>query len=49
MIYENYLQLLGRAGERQLRTPPSLALSHNLGGLPNQQVSAVAIIGLGGG
>ena len=49
MIYENYLQLLGRAGERQRRTPPSLALSHNLGGMPNQNVSAVAIIGLGGG
>ena len=49
MIYENYLQLLGRAGERQRRTPPSLALSHNLGGLPNQNVSAVAIVGLGGG
>ena len=49
MIYENYLQLLGRAGERQRRTPPSLALSHNLGGMPNQNVSAVAIVGLGGG
>jgi len=46
MIYENYLQLLGRAGERQRSTPPSLALSHNLGGMPNQNVSAVAIGGL---
>uniref|UniRef100_UPI000AA8780E thiolase C-terminal domain-containing protein n=1 Tax=Sphingomonas sp. CCH18-H6 TaxID=1768787 RepID=UPI000AA8780E len=46
MIYENYLQLLGRAGERQLQQPPSLALSHNLGGMPNQNVSAVAIVGL---
>jgi acetyl-CoA C-acetyltransferase len=46
MIYENYLQLLGRAGERQRSTPPSLALSHNLGGMPNQNVSAVAIVGL---
>lgn len=46
MIYENYLQLLGRAGERQRKTPPVLALSHNLGGMPNQNVSAVAIVGL---
>lgn len=46
MIYENYLQLLGRAGERQRSTPPRLALSHNLGGMPNQNVSAVAIVGL---
>ena len=46
MIYENYLQLLGRAGERQRQTPPSLALSHNLGGMPNQNVSAVAIVGM---
>jgi acetyl-CoA C-acetyltransferase len=46
MIYENYLQLLGRAGDRQRQTPPSLALSHNLGGMPNQNVSAVAIVGL---
>ena len=46
MIYENYLQLLGRAGERQRQTPPSLALSHNLGGMPSQNVSAVAIVGL---
>lgn len=46
MIYENYLQLLGRAGERQRSTPPVLGLSHNLGGMPNQNVSAVAIVGL---
>jgi acetyl-CoA C-acetyltransferase len=48
MIYENYLQLLGRAGERQRPTPPVLGLSHNLGGMPNQNVSAVAIVGLEG-
>jgi acetyl-CoA C-acetyltransferase len=48
MIYENYLQLLGRAGERQRKTPPTLALSHNLGGMPSQSVSAVAIVGLMG-
>ena len=48
MIYENYLQLLGRAGERQRKTPPSVGLSHNLGGAPNQNVSAIAIVGLQG-
>lgn len=47
MIYENYLQLLGRAGARQRKSPPSLALSHNLGGAPNLNVAAVAIVGLG--
>ena len=46
MVYENYLQLLGRAGARQRSKPPRLALSHNLGGMPNQNVSAVAIVGL---
>lgn len=48
MIYENYLQLLGRAGDRQRKTPPRLGLSHNLGGMPNQNVSAIAIVGLEG-
>jgi acetyl-CoA C-acetyltransferase len=46
MIYENYLQLLGRAGERQRAKPPRLALSHNLGGMPNQNVAAIAVVGL---
>jgi acetyl-CoA C-acetyltransferase len=46
MIYENYLQLLGRAGERQRKEQPVFGLSHNLGGMPNQNVSAVAIVGL---
>jgi acetyl-CoA C-acetyltransferase len=49
MVYENYLQLLGRAGDRQHRKTPAYALSHNLGGMPNQNVSAVAIVGLHGG
>jgi len=48
MIYENYLQLLGRAGERQRSTAPVLGLSHNLGGMPNQNVAAVAIVGMEG-
>ncbi len=46
MTYENYLQLLGRAGPRQRADNPSLGLVHNLGGMPNQNVSAIAIIGL---
>lgn len=46
MIYENYLQLLNRAAARQRRKPASLALSHNLGGMPSQNVAAVAIVGL---
>jgi acetyl-CoA C-acetyltransferase len=48
MIYENYLQLLGRAGERQRGSQPVFGLSHNLGGAPNQNVSSVAIVGLAG-
>ena len=44
MIYQNYLQLLGRAGPRQI--PPSLALSRNLGGMPRRNVSTIAIVGL---
>lgn len=46
MLYENYLQLLGRAGKRQKRRPPTYGLTHNLGGMPNQSVSAVTIVGL---
>ncbi|MBS0416661.1 MAG: acetyl-CoA acetyltransferase [Proteobacteria bacterium] len=45
MTYEIYLQLLGRAAERQLPTP-SLGLAHNLGGIPNRNVASVAIFGL---
>ncbi len=45
MAYEVYLQLLGRAGERQLPSP-ALGLTHNLGGIPNRNVSSVAIFGL---
>ncbi|HEY2808234.1 MAG TPA: acetyl-CoA acetyltransferase [Steroidobacteraceae bacterium] len=45
MAYEIYLQLLGRAGERQLAAP-SLGLTHNLGGIPNRNVASVAIFGL---
>jgi acetyl-CoA C-acetyltransferase len=45
MIYENYLQIQGRAGPRQRQDGPALALSHNLGGMPSQNVSAVVIVG----
>jgi acetyl-CoA C-acetyltransferase len=50
MAYEVYLQLLGRAGERQLRGRsgggPSLGLTHNLGGIPNRNIASVSILGL---
>ena len=45
MIYENYLQILGRAEDRQRQHEPAFALSHNLGGMPNQNVSAIVIVG----
>jgi acetyl-CoA C-acetyltransferase len=45
MTYEIYLQLLGRAGERQLKQP-SVGLTHNLGGIPNRNVASVAVFGL---
>ena len=44
MLYEMYLQLLGRAGDRQLNDP-AYGLTHNLGGFPHQNVSSIAIIG----
>lgn len=44
MAYENYLQLLGRAGDRQL-PDPVYALSHNLGGVPYNGVAAISIMG----
>ncbi|MGE4616578.1 MAG: acetyl-CoA acetyltransferase, partial [Gammaproteobacteria bacterium] len=45
MAYEIYLQLLGRAGERQLSSP-SLGLTHNLGGQPYRNVASVSVFGL---
>lgn len=47
MAYENYLQLLGRAGPRQLSSP-SLGLTHNLGGVPYLGIAAISILGLHG-
>ena len=45
MAYEIYTQLLGRAAQRQLKSP-SIGLTHNLGGVPYLGVAAVAIFGL---
>ena len=45
MAYEIYLQLLGRAGDRQLESP-SLGLTHNLGGIPNRNIASIAVYGL---
>jgi acetyl-CoA C-acetyltransferase len=44
MVYEMYLQLHGRAGERQLKDP-KIGLTHNLGGFPFMNVCSVGIVG----
>ncbi len=44
MLYEMYLQLHGRAGDRQLKDP-KIGLTHNLGGFPFMNIAAVAIVG----
>ncbi|MFH0998528.1 MAG: acetyl-CoA acetyltransferase [Pseudomonadota bacterium] len=44
MIYEMYLQLMDRAGERQLANP-KFGLTHNLGGFPHMNVCSISIIG----
>jgi acetyl-CoA C-acetyltransferase len=44
MLYEMYLQLHGRAGDRQLNEP-KYGLTHNLGGFPFMNVCSIAIIG----
>ncbi|MGV8081116.1 MAG: acetyl-CoA acetyltransferase [Syntrophales bacterium] len=44
MIYEMYLQIHGRAGERQLKDP-KFGLTHNLGGFPFMNVCSIAIVG----
>ncbi len=44
MIYEMYLQLHGRAGERQIENP-KYGLTHNLGGFPFMNVCAISIVG----
>lgn len=44
MIYEMYTQMQGRAGERQTKNPV-FGMTHNLGGFPSQNVSAITIVG----
>lgn len=44
MIYELYNQILGRAGERQLKNP-GLGLAQNLGGTPGGATISVSIVG----
>ncbi|MFP3981085.1 MAG: acetyl-CoA acetyltransferase [Desulfobacterales bacterium] len=44
MLYEMYLQIHGRAGERQLENP-HLGMTHNLGGFPFQNICSIAIVG----
>jgi len=44
MFYEMYLQLHGRAGERQLENP-TFGLTHNLGGFPAMNVCSISIVG----
>jgi acetyl-CoA C-acetyltransferase len=45
MAYEVHAQLLGRAGQRQLRKV-DFGLTHNLGGQPASSVSSVSIFGM---
>ncbi len=44
MLYEMYLQLLGRAGERQMENP-RYGVTHNLGGVPFMNICSIAIVG----
>ncbi len=43
MLYENYKQLQGKAGERQVKDA-TVALSHNIGGAP--QACGITIVGM---
>ncbi len=46
MIYECYLQILGRVPEeRKIKYPDKLALTHNLGGFPAMSVCSIGIFG----
>ncbi len=44
MIFESYLQLQGKAGERQLDNP-RIGVAQNYGGIPGGGISGVAIVG----
>jgi len=46
MIYEIYNQLLRRWPEERLVKEPKLGLTHNLGGVPSQNVCSISILGL---
>lgn len=45
MLYELYLQMSGRAGERQLEQDLRYGLTHNLGGAPSANVCSITILG----
>ncbi len=45
MIYEMYNQLLRRWPEDRLVKDPKLGLTHNLGGVPSQNVCSICILG----
>jgi len=45
MIYEMYLQMNERAGERQRTQEPVFGVTHNLGGFPHQNVCSVVVVG----
>ena len=45
MIYEIYLQILGRAGPRQRSQELRFGLAHNLGGFPHLNVCSIVILG----
>jgi acetyl-CoA C-acetyltransferase len=45
MVYEMYLQMNGRAGERQRDEEPVFGMTHNLGGFPHQNVCSLTIVG----
>ncbi|UCF92146.1 MAG: acetyl-CoA acetyltransferase [Desulfobacterales bacterium] len=46
MIYAMYEQLLERVPEERKVKNPRLGLTHNLGGMPHQNVAAIAILGI---
>jgi acetyl-CoA C-acetyltransferase len=45
MLYECWLQLRGEAGDRQIETERTKAMTHNLGGSPGNCVSFISIVG----
>lgn len=46
MIYEVYNQLLGRWPEERAVKNPKFGLTHNLGGIPTQNICSIAIFGV---